>query len=366
VTFRGPPIAPFKLEQYFERYEFSVPHLLSSSDAEPWRLDELLQLADDELRGLWDGLTLGYTEVRGHPLLREAIASLYEQVTAEDVIVFAAAQEPIFALANAAIGPGDHVIAVVPTYQSLYEVAQSRGAAVSLVPLRPDWTLDVEAVRAQLRPDTRLIVLNAPNSPTGSLPTETELRELFALGPRVFVDEVYRFLEHDPRDRLPAAADLGGVSLGVMSKAFGLAGLRIGWLATRDAELRDRVVAFKHYLTICSAGPSEILAAIALRARDTVLGRARGIVEANLAVLDGFFARRDDFAWVRPRAGTTALVEIRRDIAIEDFARDLADAEGVMILPGSIFDLPGATFRIGYARAAMPEALARLERFIDR
>jgi aspartate/methionine/tyrosine aminotransferase len=359
-------LAPFKLEQYFERYEFSVPYLLSSSDAEPWRMDELLQLADEEMRGLWENLSLGYTEVRGHPLLREAIASLYDEVTAEDVIVFAAAQEPIFALASVAVEPGDHVIAVVPSYQSLYEVARSRGAELSLVPLRPDWTLDLDAIRAALRPNTKLIVLNAPNSPTGSLPSQAEMRELFALGPLVFADEVYRFLEHDPRDRIPAAADLGGVSLGVMSKAFGLAGLRIGWLATREPELRERIVAFKHYLTICSAGPSEILATIALRASDAVLGRARGIVDANLAILDDFFARREDFSWVRPRAGTTGLVEIHRELEIEDFARRLADEEGVMILPGSVFDWPGATFRIGYARAAMPEGLARLERFTGR
>jgi aspartate/methionine/tyrosine aminotransferase len=217
-------IAPFKLEQYFERYEFSVPFLLSSSDAEPWRMNDLLALADDELRALWDGLSLGYTEVRGHPLLREEIASLYDTVTAEDVIVFAAAQEPIFALASVAVEPGDHVIAIVPSYQSLYEVARSRGAEVTLVPMGEGWTLDVDAVRGALRPDTKLIVLNAPNSPTGALPSEAALRELFELGPRVFVDEVYRFLEHEPGDLLPAAADLGGVSLGVMSKAFGLAG----------------------------------------------------------------------------------------------------------------------------------------------
>ncbi len=360
-------LEPFKLEQYFERYEFSVPYLLSSSDAEPWRMDDLLALADDELRGLWDGLTLGYTEVRGHPLLREAIASLYEGLTAQDVIVFAAAQEPIYALANVAVEPGDHVIAVVPTYQSLYEVARSRGADVTLVPLRSeDWSLDLDAIRAAVRPNTRLIVLNAPNSPTGSLPSEADLRELFALGPRVFADEVYRFLEHDPRDRIPAAAELGGVSLGVMSKAFGLAGVRIGWLATRDAGLRERVAAFKHYLTICSAAPSELLATIALRAKDTVLTRSRAIVEANLPVLDDFFARRTDFSWVRPRAGTTALVQVHRDGAIDDFARELADAEGVMILPANVFDLPGSAFRVGYARAGMPEALARLERFTDR
>jgi aspartate/methionine/tyrosine aminotransferase len=199
-------IAPFKLEQYFERYEFSVPFLLSSSDAEPWRLGDLLALADDELQGLWENQTLGYTEARGHPLLREAIAGLYEQVTAEDVIVFAAAQEPIFAFASVAVQPGDHVITVVPTYQSLYEVARSRGAEVSMVPLRPDWTLDVEAIRRELRPNTSLIVLNAPNQPTGSIPSESELRELFSLGPHVFVDEVYRFLEHDPAPTSAARA----------------------------------------------------------------------------------------------------------------------------------------------------------------
>ncbi len=357
-------LAPFLLEQYFERYEFSVPYLLSSSDAEPWRLDDLLALADEQMRELWSSLTLGYTEVRGHPLLREAIASLYEHVTAEDVIVFAAAQEPIFAFASVAVQPGDHVIVVVPTYQSLYEVARSRGAEVSVVPLRPDWTLDVEAIRRELRPNTSLIVLNAPNQPTGSLPSETALRELFELGPRVFVDEVYRFLEHDPNERLPAAADLGGVSLGVMSKAFGLAGLRIGWLATRDAELREQLVAFKHYLTICSAGPSELLAIIALRAREAVLARSRAIVEANLPVLDDFIARNEAFSWVRPRAGTTGLIELR-DGDIDALARKVADREGVMILPASVFDWPANGFRVGYARAGMPEALARFERFVN-
>jgi aspartate/methionine/tyrosine aminotransferase len=356
-------IAPFKLEQYFERYEFSVPYLLSSSDAEAWRLDDLLALADDEMRELWSSLTLGYTEVRGHPLLREAIAGLYDDLGPEDVVVFAAAQEPIFALSSVAVEPGDHVIAVVPSYQSLYEVARSRGAEVTLVPMGEGWTLDVDAVRAALRPNTKLIVLNVPNSPTGALPSEAALRELFELGPRVFVDEVYRFLEHDPHDLLPAAADLGGVSLGVMSKTFALPGIRVGWLATRDAELRERIVEFKHYLTICSAGPSEILATIALRARDAVLARSRAIVDANLPVVEDFLARNERFSWVRPRAGTIGLIEMA-DGDIDALAREVADAAGVMVLPASVFDWPANAFRIGYARAGMPEALSRFERFV--
>jgi len=358
-------IAPFKLEQYFERYEFSVPYLLSSSDAEAWRLDDLLALADDELRGLWDSLTLGYTEVRGHPLLRAEIASLYEHVQPDDVIVFAAAQEPIFALSSVAVEPGDHVIAVVPSYQSLYEVARSRGADVTLVPMGDGWTLDVDAVRAAVRPNTKLIVLNVPNSPTGALPDEAALRELFELGPRVFVDEVYRFLEHDARDLLPAAADLGGVSLGVMSKTFALPGIRIGWLATRDQALRERIVEFKHYLTICSAGPSEILATIALRARDEVLSRSRRIVEANLPILEDFLARHEGFSWTPPRGGTIGLIEMR-DGDVDALARQVADTEGVMILPASVFDWPANAFRVGYARAGMPQALERFERFIQQ
>jgi aspartate/methionine/tyrosine aminotransferase len=356
-------IAPFKLEQYFERYEFSVPFLLSSSDAEPYKLRELLALAGPDMLELWEDQKLGYTEVRGHPLLREEIASLYEHVQAEDVIVFAAAQEPIFALASVAVEPGDHVIAIVPSYQSLYEVARSRGAEVTLVPMGEGWTLDVEAVRAALRPNTKLIVLNVPNSPTGALPSEAALRELFELGPRVFVDEVYRFLEHEPRDLLPAAADLGGVSLGVMSKTFALPGIRIGWLATRDKELRERIVEFKHYLTICSAGPSEILATIALRARDAVLSRSRRIVEANLPILDDFIARNDGFSWTRPRGGTIGLIELAEG-DVDAIAREVADTEGVMILPASVFDWPANAFRVGYARAGMPEALARFERFV--
>jgi aspartate/methionine/tyrosine aminotransferase len=150
-----------------------------------------------------------------------------------------------------------------------------------------------------------------------------------------------------------------------MSKSFGLPGIRIGWLATRDAELRERIVEFKHYLTICSAGPSEILATIALRARDTVLGRSRAIVEANLPLLHAFIARHDTLSWTPPRAGTIGLIELAEGDA-DALAREVADREGVMILPASVFDWPANAFRVGYARAGMPEALERFERFIAR
>jgi aspartate/methionine/tyrosine aminotransferase len=356
-------LAPFKLETYFERYEFSVPYLLSSSDAETIGMDELLALADDDLAAAWRSLKLGYTEVRGHPLLRAEIASLYDDVDPDDVIVWSGAQEPIFAVMN--VLARDHVIAVTPTYQSLYEVARGQGAVVDTVSLDESagWALDVDAVRALVRPETSLIVLNLPNQPTGSLIAEAQLRELAELGPRLFVDEVYRWMEHDPDDLLPAAVELGGISVGVISKAFGLPGLRIGWTATRDAALRDRLVSVKHYLTICAAAPSEILAAIALRAREQVLARTRAIAADGLARIDDLMARRPhDIRWVRPRAGTIGFAELPRVGDVDAFCARLADQQGVMLLPGSVFDWPGNHVRLGYARAGLDEALARLER----
>ena len=181
-------------------------------------------------------------------------------------------------------------------------------------------------------------------------------------------DEVYRFLEFDPGQRLPAAVDVSaiGISLGVMSKAFGLAGLRIGWIATRDSDLLRRVAAFKDYTTICNSAPSEILALIALRARETVLPRNRALVPENLAHLDRFFAGHGDLiSWVRPRAGSVAFPKLSSGLPAEELCRDLLEKEGVLLLPGSAFEYPGQHFRIGFGRKNLPDALSRLERFIE-
>ncbi len=230
--------------------------------------------------------------------------------------MFSGAEEAIFAIANVHLQPGDHAIVVWPAYQSLHEVARASGADVTLHELRAadGWAIDVDAMRRQVTPRTRLIVVNAPHNPTGSLPDAATYRAVAELaadaGAILLSDEVYRFLELDPADRLPAGADVGahGVSIGVMSKSFALAGLRIGWLASHDRALLDAAARFKDYTTICASAPAEILALIALRARERVLARSQAIVEANLALLDGFFARQADrFAWVRPRGGVDRL-----------------------------------------------------------
>jgi aspartate/methionine/tyrosine aminotransferase len=366
-------IAEFALERFFARWEFAVRHLLCASDVEGFPMADLLTLADPESRALWDGLRLGYTESTGHPLLRAEIASLYDDIGADDVLVFAGAEEAIFCLSNILLGPGDHAIVTWPGYQSLYDVGRAAGADVTLHELREEdgWDLDPDRLIASIRPETRLVVVNAPHNPTGMLPTHEQwgrlTNELAERGIHLLADEVYRFLELDPADRLTAGADAleRGISLGVMSKSFAMAGLRIGWLATRDRELLARCAAFKDYTTICSSAPSEILALIGLRARDTVLARSRAIIEANLGLLDAFFAdHADRFGWVRPRGGSIGFPRLLDDEPIDDFAARLVERQGVLLLPGSQFGYGGNHFRIGFGREDLPEALDALEAFL--
>ena len=369
-------IAEFALERYFARWEFSVEHMLCASDVQGLPMSELLALADDETRALWDGLTLGYAESSGHPLLRREIAALYDGLAPEDVLVFAGAEEGIFCLVNVLLGPGDHAVVTWPGYQSLYEIARATGADVSLHELREEagWALDLDALRRQVTPATRLIVVNAPHNPTGMLPDRSTFDGLVAIaeeaGAYLLLDEVYRFLEFDEGDRLPAAADATerGVSLGVMSKSFALAGLRIGWLATRDRGLLERCASFKDYTTICASAPSEILAIIGLRARETVLDRSRGIVAANMECLDVFFDEwADRFTWVRPRGGSIGFPRLTvPGVGIDDWAAGLVETEGVLLLPGSQFGFGGNHFRLGFGRTDLPEALERLEGYAAR
>jgi aspartate/methionine/tyrosine aminotransferase len=368
-------IADFALERYFARWEFAVRHVLCASDVEGYPMRELLALADEEGRALWDGLRLGYTESAGHPLLRAEIAGLYETLEADDVLVFTGAEEAIFCTFSALLGPGDHAVVTWPGYQSLYEVARAAGARVALHALRESdgWALDVDRLVAAIRPDTRAVVVNAPHNPTGMLPTHAEWARLVeaggAVGVRLIADEVYRFLEFDSGDRLAAGADTGprNASIGVMSKSFALAGLRIGWLASRDRDLLARVAALKDYTTICPPAPSELLAIVALRAREKVLGRSLRIVERNLSRLDTFFADwAPTFSWVRPRAGSVAFPRMAAGRRIDRFAADLVEAEGVLLLPGSAFGFAGDHFRVGFGREDTIVALGRLEEFARR
>lgn len=377
-----PPLSPipnFKLERFFARWEFVAPYLLSTSDVQGYGLQELLGLADAETRTLWENLTLGYTESLGHPLLRAEIANLYNRVSADQVLCFAGAEEALYLCTRVLVGPGDHVIATFPGYQSSYQLVTAVGAEVSYLPLRLQrtatgalrWQIDPAELRSLIRPNTRLITVNFPHNPTGALLDHATWQAVVTTardaGAYLFADEVYRFLEYNPLERLPAGVECyeKAISLGVMSKPFGLAGLRIGWIATQDQALLAQVAAYKDYTTICNSAPSEILALIALRARDQVLARCLGIIRHNLALVDDFMRDHAEFfTWIRPQAGSIGFPQWRGALPIEQFTEQLVQQEGVLLLPATVYDYPGSHFRLGLGRTNTSEALTRLSRFV--
>ena len=255
------------------------------------------------------------------------------------------------------------------------------GVEVSLVALTPSpnlspmgsgaWRFDLDALRAAMRPNTKLIATNFPHNPTGALPSHDEWRQVVdiarATNAWLFSDEVYRWSEYDERDRLMTAADAydKGISLGVMSKSFALAGLRIGWLACRSRDFLDAARHYKDYTSLCNSAPSEILALIALRAKDKVIARSLGMLRDNLARVEDFMARHADrFEWTPPRAGSIAFPKLLGDVSIEQFADELVRRESVLLLPGSVYDYPGNHFRLGLGRMNLPEALDRLDAFL--
>lgn len=368
-------LPPFKLEEFWKKHEFKTPYLLCSSDAESWTMQEILSMADPEAKGLWDNLRLGYTEVPGLPVLREAIASLYCSLTKDDILTTAGAEEGIYCVLRTLLASGDHAIAVGPCYQSLQSIPEAIGSELSLIMLDPDkhWQLDVAKLENALRTNTKVIILNYPHNPTGVLLDKASYERIIELarsrGIYILSDEVYRYLEIDESTRLPALADSyeKGISVNVMTKSFGLAGLRIGWVACREKELIDQIASYKVYTSICNSAPSEILALIALRAHEALIKRNRAIMLNNLAVLDSFMEKhRALLRWSRPESGPMGFIELLLPIPIHQFTQRLMKEAGVLILPGTVYDFPGNYFRIGFGRKNMPEVLAYFEQFLEK
>jgi len=366
-------IEDFKLERYFAKYEFKTKFLLSSSDCESWSIEEILALEPGS-KEIFLAHQLGYTESEGWPALREEISHLYNTIDASQIFCFAGAQEGIFILMNTLLETGDHIIVQTPAYQSLYAVAQSFGCEITSWPVQEEngWDLDLDFLQTHIKANTKLIIVNSPHNPTGALFSKTKWQQIIDIAQShnvvLFSDEVYRMLEFNPEERLPAACDKyqKAVSLGVMSKAFGLAGLRIGWIATQNEQILTKLRHFKDYTTICNSAPSEYLALVALKNKEKILARNLSIIQTNLQILDPFFQKYSQiFEWVKPRAGSIGFVRLKLNEDIETFCLDVIEHAGVLLLPSTLYDYGTHHFRLGFGRKNLPIALEHLERYLQ-
>jgi len=368
------PVLPdFRLETHFARWEFVAEHHLTASDAESMSMRDLLAMGTPEQRAAFDDFWLGYTETWGAPDLREAVAATYGGRTAADVLCFAGASEGIFATNHVLLDAHSHAIVVTPNYQS-HETLPLSICAATGVPLDPDdgWSLDIDRVEAAIRPETRLVTINFPHNPTGTILPLDRYRALIDLcrhhGIWILHDEIFHGLGPTGAEHLPFVADEyeRGLSLGVMSKAYGLPGLRLGWIAAQDRDVLSRMERLKHYLSICNAGPSERLAVIALENREPIIARNNAIIDENLPKWDAFFAAHPDrFDWTPPDGSCMAFPRYLGDDGVEAFARTLVEDAGVLVLPSTIYrselgPTPPDRFRLGLGRRGLDAGLAAM------
>jgi aspartate/methionine/tyrosine aminotransferase len=364
----------FKLEEYLSKYEFSAQYLLCCSDSESFAMSEIIDLASSQEKDLWNKLRLGYTEAPGLPALRETVAhELYSGLESGNILMFAGAEEGIFCALNSLVVADDHVIVLMPCYQSLLEIPKSKGASITEIPLKEEnnWRIDLNAIRESIRSNTKCILINFPHNPTGQVIEEAELQALVDLCASqaiwLFSDEVYRFLGTPSKPWAPPAASIynKALSLGVMSKAFGMAGLRIGWLACQNKELLKKIERMRHYTSICNSAPAEILSLISLKSKDTILQRNNKIVSDNLKLLDAFFIEYSHlFEWVRPQGGCVGFAKYKGPGSVDSFCDRLVNKQNVLLMPASIYDYQSNHFRIGFGRKNMPQCLDQLKDFL--
>ena len=369
-------IKPFGVEMWMNEFETKCELNLAETCVDSITFGELLDLTGKHNSGLDELLPmrLGYGDIEGSPRLRDAIAALYAGQSRDNVLVCHGTIGANALVHQALVERGDHVIAVVPTYQQHYSIPESIGAEVTPLRLqeKDGFLPDLAALKALLRPGTKLIALNNPNNPTGALIDAAMLGEIAAIarsvGAWILCDEVYRGLDQTGNGYTASIADLyeKGISTAGMSKAYSLAGLRLGWIAAPKPVLEAAMI-HRDYNTISVGRLDDHFAALALEHRDKIMARAHRITRENLALLDGWVKGEKRISWVKPRSGTTALLKYDLPMTSRDFCLALLEAEGVMLCPGSALEMEGWV-RMGFAQKSevMREGLARMSRFLGR
>ncbi|WP_418445973.1 aminotransferase [Cloacibacillus evryensis] len=368
-------IATFKVEEWMNLNETKAKYNIAETCVDSVSLDELFSLAGRDRREFFDTLSrrrMTYGAIFGAEELKAAICGLYRSAGADDVVTTHGAAGANHLALYSLVEPGDAVVSIMPTYQQLYSIPESYGAKVRILKLKREENFlpDLDRLRTLVNEKTKVICINNPNNPTGALMPEETLRGIVGIARRVgayvICDEVYRFLTQE--EGYPESiADLyeKGIAVGSMSKVFSLAGLRLGWIATRSREAMREILLHRDYDTISCGMIDEALATVALEAKEAIIARNRAIVRENLTILDEWIAKEPRFSYVKPQCGTTALLYCDVDMPSEEFCARLLAETGTFLTPGSCFDEEHC-FRIGYAcgKEELKEGLAKLSEFV--
>lgn len=361
-------IEPFGVEQWMNAWETKCALNLAETCVASLTLAELMQMAGTTQQMPSDlaAMQMTYGEIRGSTRLRGLVAGMFDGQSADNVLITHGTIGVNHMVYQTLVGSGDHVVAITPTYQQHTAIPRSLGAKVTEVALRDGdgWLPDWDQVADAVTPATKVIALTNPNNPTGALIDRAGLETLVAIAREydlwVLCDEVYRGTEQG--DPVPSIVELyeKGISTGSTSKAFSLAGLRLGWIVGAESLLDDCEV-HRDYTTISVGMVDDYFAAMALDAKDIVLERSRQITRDNLAILDAWITREPKASYVKPKAGTTAFVAFDVPMKSYDFCVTLLADTGVMFTPGSALGVEGFV-RIGFAchTEVLTEGLAKV------
>lgn len=369
-------IKPFGVEMWMNEFENNCELNLAETCVESLTLGELFEIAEvqDSILSDLSAMKMTYGAIEGSDRLRSAIASLYAIQTPANVLTTHGTIGANSLVHQTLVGRGDHVISVIPTYQQHYSIPESLGADIELLHLKAEnaFLPDLDALRAMVRPDTRLIAINNPNNPTGALMDRGFLEQIVdiarSVGAWLLCDEVYRGTDQHGDGVTAAVADLyeKGISTAGMSKAFSLAGLRMGWIVGPE-DLLHQVMVHRDYNTISVGQVDELFAAMALENSDKILARAHRITRQNLQIVSDWVEGEPLISWVKPKSGTTALLKYDLPISSREFCVALLEEEGVMLTPGSAMDMEG-WLRLGYTNPTddLRAGLIKLSAFLKR
>lgn len=351
-------IKPFAVEEWMNAWEVGAKYNIAETCVDSINMNELFELTGEDKTEFLNRLCarrLSYGDIEGLPEFRKGVCGLYKTLNIENIVPTHGASGANHHVFYSLISPGDRVVSIMPTYQQLYSIPESYGADVQILHLSKEnnYLPDLEKLRRLVTPETKMICINNPNNPTGALMSEQLLREIVEIARSadawILCDEVYRHLSQED-GWCPSIVDLyeKGISVSSMSKVFSLAGLRLGWIATHDMSVVKSCLSHRDYNLVSCGVFDEMLAAAALKHRDKLLERSRKIVRENLQILDDWVSSEPHVSYVKPKAGTTALVYYDLDIPSYEFCEEMYKKTGAFVTPGDCFEVPHS-MRIGYA-----------------
>ena len=351
-------IKPFAVEEWMNAWEVGAKYNIAETCVDSISMNDLFELTGEDKTEFLNRLCarrLSYGDIEGLPEFRKGVCGLYKTLNIENIVPTHGASGANHHVFYSLISPGDRVVSIMPTYQQLYSIPESYGADVQILHLSKEnnYLPDLEKLRHLVTPKTKMICINNPNNPTGALMSEQLLREIVEIARSadawILCDEVYRHLSQED-DWCPSIVDLyeKGISVSSMSKVFSLAGLRLGWIATHDMSVVKSCLSHRDYNLVSCGVFDEMLAAAALKHRDKLLERSRKIVRENLQILDDWVGSEPHVSYVKPQAGTTALVYYDLDISSYEFCEEMYKKTGAFVTPGDCFEVPHS-MRIGYA-----------------